>query len=158
MSRWSNGTWVIGAVVVDDSGDVYPISQFSERTGFKLEGYYAEKYWMHSEYSQLEDLVGEIECKYEGSITEGVHIRITDKNGGVKVLEAECDGYTFCGEDCFMLVVLTPGHDAESCEIDFQCVDEVELKEAFGATEYKNWFYGENFGKNTFKKLDNPLF
>ena len=157
MSRWSTGTWVVGAVVVDDCGDVYPISQLSAKTGLKLEGYYEHVYWIQPDYSKLEDLAGEIECKYEGSIEIRAHLRITDKNGGVKTLSAACEGFTFCGRDCYMLLVLTPGSNAASCEIDFQNCDEVELKEAFGATEYNDWVHGGNYGKKTFKQLSGPL-
>ena len=153
MSRWSYGTWIVAAVVIEEDGDIYPISELYSRRGLIVQGCYEQVYWSSSERFKLQDIAGEVECRYEGDITIRAHLCITDKNGKVNFLDAECDGYTCCGEDSYMLLILTPSNDAGSCTLEFQEVDEVELKEALGKPVYDEWLY-ENRGKDTFVAID----
>ena len=153
MSRWSYGDWAMAAVVIEDNGNIYPLSQLASRRGLQVNGYYEERGWMASQYYRLDDLAGQIYSRYEGSFTIHAHLRVTDRNGNTKNLHAECDGYTCCGEDCYMLLIVNPGRDAASTTLEFQAVDKSELKEAVGASRFSAWAE-----KSTLVRMDNPPF
>ena len=155
MSRWSNGTWVMAAVVLEDDGTIYPLSKLSSAHPLKALGYYERPTLFTPIYYRMNDMDGCVECMYEGSFTIKAFVRITDKNGNTNILRGECDGYTCCGEDCYMLMIITPGKDAASTTAEFQVVDEVEFLEAVGRNNYNNWStpYTEQLDK-----IDKPLF
>ena len=158
MSRWSYGDWAMAAVAIDEFGDICPLSEVANRTGFGVKGYYEQKYfWGDPSYYRMDNLTGEVYSKYEGSFTIEAHVQVTDKNGGVNTLFAECDGYTCCGEDCFMLLVVGLGNNAASTTLEFQVVDRVELEEAVGSQRFSEW-YSANYGKSTLVNLDGPTF
>lgn len=157
MSRWSYADWVLAAVVLDDYGNIYPLSEISKHTSLKVNGYYAEQFWVGSRCYRMDDITGCVYSKYEGSFTIEAHLKITDANGRESILNAECDGYTCCGTDCYMLLIVNPGKDAASTTIEFQEVDEIELKEAVGAKKLENWMH-ENHGKSTVVEIDGPTF
>ena len=158
MSRWSYGTWILGAVAIDESGNIFPLSELERRTGFSLKGYYSESFLIRgSVYYKMDDIISEIDSKYEGSFTIESHLQIKDKNNGVKSLYAECDGYTCCGEDCYMLLILTLGNSAASTTLDFQEVDMLELEEAVGKDRLAKWM-NENSGESTLTELSSPTF
>ncbi|MBQ8689427.1 MAG: hypothetical protein IJ515_03590 [Clostridia bacterium] len=156
MSRWQYGDWAMAAVVIDDYGDVYPLSKLGERSAIKFTGYYEERGWLASQYYRMDDLAGRMGTRYEGSFDIYAHLRFTDANGGVKTVEELCEGYTCCGTDCYMLLIVTPGKDAASTTVEFQEVDESELKEAVGEARFNEWLNSES-SKETVN-LDGPLF
>ena len=158
MSRWSSGTWVMAAVAIDESGNIFPLSEVERRTGFSLKGYYSESFLIRgSVYYRMDDIVGEIDSKYEGSFTIESHLQIKDKNNSVRTLYADCDGYTCCGEDCYMLLILTLGNSAKSTSLDFQEVDMLELEEAVGKELLEEWMT-EHSGESTLTELESPTF
>ena len=157
MSRWSYGDWAMAAVVIDDYGDVYPLSELTARTGLTLSGYYEEKGWLSSRYYELEDLTGSMGSRYEGHFEIIAHLRITDKNGVTKEFAESCEGYTCCGDDCFMLLIVTPAADASAVNVEFQTVDELEIKEAVGTDKFNTWATETN-GESALINLDAPLF
>ena len=139
MSRWSHGDWAMAAVVIEDNGNIYPLSQLAARRGLQVNGFYEERGWLASQYYQLDDLAGQIYSRYEGSFDIHAHLRITDRNGNTNYLHAVCEGYTCCGTDCYMLLIINPGNDAATTTLEFQEVDEAELKEAVGARRFNDW-------------------
>ncbi len=158
MSRWSYGDWAMAAVAIDDIGTICPLSEVSKRTGFRVKGYYEQKcLWGDPDYYRMDDLTGEVYSKYEGSFTVEAHVQVTDQNGRVNTLFAECDGYTCCGEDCFMLLLVSLGSDAASTALEFQVVDRVELEEAVGKQRLSSWM-DEYYGKSALVKLSAPAF
>ena len=157
MSRWSYGDWVLCAVAIDESGDVIPLSQVNKCTKFKINGYYSEEYWTRTEYYEMSDFTGEVYSKYEGSFTVKADIKVEDGCGGVNIVSKECDGYTCCGEDCYMLLIVSLGDDAESTTVEFQKVDRIEMDEAVGRQNLNNWMSDHN-GENMKVIIDGPTF
>lgn len=157
MSRWSYADWVLCAVVIDEDGDILPLSEVKKRTGFNINGYYSEQYLIRTEYYKMEDFTGEVGCKYEGFFNVYADLKIEDTCGGVNIVKKECEGYTCCGEDCYMLLVVSLGDDAESTTVDFQKVDRAEVEEAVGRNNLVAWMQ-ENYGKSAKKIIDGPTF
>lgn len=139
MSRWQYGNWAMAAVVMEDSGDIYPFSALAGRHPLQVKGYYSESFLLGPRYYRMDDLTGLMNAKGEGHFTIEAHVQVTDGEGKVNTLTASCDGYTACREDCYMLLILTPGKDAASTTLEFQNVDEVEIKEAVGVSRFKEW-------------------
>lgn len=139
MSRWSYGNWAMAAVVMEDNGSVYPLSKLSSHRALKAKGYYSESFLLGPRFYRMDDLTGSMGSKGEGSFTIQAHLQITDASGGTKTLQAECEGYTCCGTDCYMLLIVTPGKDAATTTVEFQEVDEVELREAVGGAHFDAW-------------------
>ena len=156
MSRWCNGNWAMAAVAIDDSGDIYPLSEISLRCGLKVEGFYEEKGWYQSTYYALDDVTGSWDNRYEGSFDIIAHLRITDRSGVTVTREVSCEGYTCCGEDCYMLLSVTTGTGAEDAEVAFDAVDEVEIIEAIGKARFDAWRYGDD--SDDPREIDGPLF
>ena len=140
MSRWSNGYWAMAALVADDDGDVYPLSKLAERCGLKVEGFYEERGWFASRYYAMDDLTGSMGHRYEGSFDIYAHLRITDRSGRTKDHEVLCQGYTCCGRDCYMLLMLNPAANAEDTTVEFQKVEKVEIIEAVGEKAFNDWW------------------
>ena len=157
MSRWSYADWVLCAVAIDEWGDIIPLSEVKARTGFNIKGYYSEKYLIRTEYYEMNDFTGEVYSKYEGFFTVNADLKIEDTRGGVNVIHKECEGYTCCGDDCYMLLIVSLGDDAESTTVEFQTVDLVELEEAVGREKLNNWMH-EHHGENAKVIIDGPTF
>ena len=155
MSRWSHGDWVLAAVAVDESGDIIPLSKVNKRTGFNVKGYYSDKYL--TEYYRMDDLTGEVYSKYEGFFTVLADLRIEDTRGGVNILHKECEGYTCCGEDCYMLLIVNLGDDAESTTVELQKVDLVEIEEAVGREKLNDWM-SKHYGESAKVIINGPTF
>ena len=156
MSRWQYGEWAMAAVVIEEDGDIYPLSELSSRHSLKINGFYEERGWFASQFYKLDDLAGSMGTRYEGSFDIHAHIQVTDGAGKMNTLHALCEGYTCCGRDCFMLLIITPGKDAASTTIDFQAVDESEIKEAVGEATFNDWV--SKYGASGLTYLDGPLF
>lgn len=156
MSRWSNGNWAMAAVVIDEDGEVCPLSKIGTRYGLKTEGYYEERGWFASRYYVMDDLTGSMGNRYEGHMDIYAHLRITDKSGAMQQHEVLCEGYTCCGVDCYMLLIITPGSDAASTKVEFQKVEQVELIEAVGEKCFNEWWKSPE-SKNP-KQLDAAAF
>lgn len=157
MSRWSQGDWALAAVAMNENGDIFPLSELQSRCGLKVKGYYEESFLLGPRYYRLDDITGAMGAKYEGSFTIGAHLQITDAAGRVNTLFAECDGYTCCGTDCFMLLIVNAAKNAASVTLDFQEVDEVEIKEAVGRARFENWA-NEHHGESSLVILEKPTF
>ena len=157
MSRWQYGDWALAAVVMEDNGNIFPLSELESRYGLRVKGYYEESFLLGPTYYRMDDITGAMGAKYEGSFTIGAHLQITDASGRVNTLYAECDGYTCCGTDCFMLLIINASKNAASVTLDFQEVDELEIKEAVGRKRFENWV-NENHGESTLVILENPPF
>ena len=140
MSRWSYGNWAMAAVVIDEDGEICPLSELYTRYGLRVEGYYEERCWAVSSYYALDDLTGAMDNRDEGSMDIYAHLRITDSAGVTREHELLCEGYTCCGEDCYMLLIVTPGADADTTTVDFQTVERVELIEAVGEKCFNQWW------------------
>lgn len=154
MSRWSDCVWAIAATVIDENGDIYPLSELESRRGLVACGYYEEPYLFRSEYFEMKDVVGEYGGRNEGFFNINATLRITDTAGGENILKASAEGYVCCDEDCFMLFIITPGKDAASCELEAQIVDVAEFREAVGEAAYNDYLHG-----NAIPKLQEaPLF
>ena len=157
MSRWSYGDWVLCAVAIDESGDVIPLSEVNRRGGLNINGYYSEEYWLRTEYYKMSDFTGEVYSKYEGFFTVNANLKIEDNRGGVNIIHKECEGYTCCGEDCYMLLIVSLGDDAESTTVEFQKVDRIEMDEAVGREKLNKWMM-EHHGEDMKVIIDGPTF
>ena len=157
MSRWSYADWVLGAIVIDENGDIFPLSKVKERTGFNIIGYYSEQYLIRKEYYKMEDFTGEVGCKYEGFFTVIADLKIEDNCGGVNIVKKECEGYTCCGEDCYMVLIVSLGEDAGSTTVEFQKVDRAELEEAVGRNTLSKWMQ-DHYGESAKVIIDGPTF
>lgn len=156
MSRWCYGNWAMAAVVIDEDGEVCPLSEIAARYGLKAEGYYEEKGLLGSTYYALDDLTGAMDNRDEGFVNVYAHLRVTDRGGATRVHELSCEGYCGCDDDCYMLLIVTPGSDAESTEVEFQTVDKVELTEAVGEDRFNDWWNSSECESP--RELDSPLF
>ncbi len=154
MSRWSSGNWAIGAVVIENDGEIYPISDILERRGITVTGYYEEPYLFRSDYFEICDVVGEPDSRNEGFFTIKANLRLTDKFGNEKILFTEREGYTSCDEDCYMLLIITPDSDLSKTEIELQTVEFLEFKEAVGEKGVIAW----QEGRCALKLLDDKPF
>ncbi len=156
MSRYNCTDYILGASVVDDNGDTSLIGELKSRYGLTISAYYELEGFFGSIYYQMADLTGYVSTPYGGSTTMKANVRITDANGGVKTMSMECDGWPRF-MSCYMLLSIIPGKDAKSTEIDFQQVEELELKEAVGASYYDSW-YSQNIARQVLVEIENPPF
>lgn len=157
MSRWSHGDWVLAAIAIDKNGNTVPFSRIERSTGFTINGYYSEGYLIRNEYYKMDDFTGEVYSRYEGHFTVNADLQIKDSCGGVNVLHKECDGYTCCGADCYMLLIIVLGDDAKSTTVEFQEVDLVEIEEAVGRNKLNNWMQ-KHHGKSAKVIINGPTF
>ena len=156
--RWSYGTWVMAAVAMDEFGDVCPLSELNNRTNLRVAGYYQEpRFYGDPYYYKMADLTGENYSKYEGFFDIEAHVQIKDTCGGTKTMEAACEGYTCCGENCYMLLILNLGKDAASTTMEFQKVDLTELQEAVGKQNWDRWEAATRCSSDLVK-LNGPTF
>lgn len=157
MSRWSYGTWVMVAVAMDDLGNILPLSKIDGKNGFKAELYYEQpSFYGVSTYYKGNDFAGKVDSKYEGSFDIKAHVKLTDKSGNTKSFEKLCEGYTCCGVDCYMLLIVTLGSGVSTSDIEFQEVDIAELEEAVGKEVLKGWMYSKSDDKLI--EIDGPSF
>lgn len=156
MSRYNCTDYIIGAAAVDNSGDVCRLSELSSRTGLTVEAYYVLDGFFGPLYYQMADLTGYVSQPYGGSTTLRAVVRITDRFGGVKIFNQECEGWPR-SMSCYLLLSVIAGESAAECEIDFQQVEEVELREGVGSSYYENWRV-KNRCSCTIVELDNPPF
>ena len=139
MSRWQYGDWAMAAIVIEEDGDIYPLSELSEHHDLSFEGYYEEPFLLCSSYYRMNDLAGTMGARYEGRVNIVAHLNITDGNGNCKSFKETCEGYTCCGEDCYMLLIVTPGDSADSTTVEFQVVEKAEFTEAVGIECFRKW-------------------
>ena len=157
MSYLADSTFVLCAIAIDTNGDIILLSEANDRTRFAINGYYSEKYLLGTHYYRMEDFTGEVNSKEEDSIAVNADIRIEDSQGGISIFHKECCGYTGMFEDCYMLLIVSLGDDAESTTVDFQNVDKIEVEEAVGKDRLLNWMR-KHQGKNVKAYIDGPTF